>query len=58
MAIDVKQYRNHIVLYEKCVCCGCNTCVPVNLHINSRYYYVEDAGQLCADCYARIYATD
>ena len=44
--------------YEKCVCCGCETGVPVNLHINSRYYYVEDAGQLCADCYARIYATD
>jgi len=41
--------------YEKCVSCGGKTTEPVDRHIDYRYYYVEGAGQLCKECYTKIY---
>ena len=40
---------------ENCVSCGKETEYTVNTDINFRYYYVEGAGQLCKECYDKIY---
>jgi len=40
---------------EKCVLCGAETEVPINLHIDLRENYVEGVGQLCPACYNKIY---
>ena len=40
---------------EKCVTCGIDTEVPVNEHVDLRKYYVEGAGQLCAQCWHKAY---
>jgi len=40
---------------EKCVRCGADTPYTINTHIDMRKNYVEGAGQLCEDCYNKIY---
>ena len=40
---------------EKCTSCGIDTGVPIDMHIDYRYYYVEGAGQLCKLCWDTIY---
>ena len=40
---------------EICVCCGKETNVRKDSHINNRTTYVDGAGQLCIICYSRIY---
>ncbi len=45
---------NEKVETEKCILCGAETNVPVNLHIDLRKNYVEGAGQLCDDCAKKI----
>ena len=40
---------------EFCVSCSRFTDVPKNLHIDLREHYVEGAGQLCKECYEKIY---
>jgi recombinational DNA repair protein (RecF pathway) len=40
---------------EKCVVCGQNTEYGINDDINLRKYYIEGAGQLCEECFNRIY---
>jgi len=40
---------------EKCVTCGIDTGVPVNEHVDLRKNYVEGAGQLCAQCWGKVY---
>ena len=40
---------------ENCVSCNVETNVSINENIDSRYYYVEGAGQLCKPCYDKIY---
>lgn len=40
---------------EKCVCCGCDTGVPFNMPISERKYYEAGSGQLCGNCYIRLY---
>jgi len=42
---------------EKCVICGVDTKVPVDEHINKRDFYVEGAGQLCQNCYNKVYGS-
>jgi hypothetical protein len=42
---------------EKCINCGKETNVPIDLHIDERKNYVEGAGQLCDGCYLMIYDT-
>ena len=41
---------------EKCVSCGEDTPYRLNENIFNRYHYVEGAGQLCKDCYTKIYS--
>ena len=40
---------------DSCVSCGCETIYPKRMHIDYRFYYVEGAGQLCKECYEKIY---
>jgi hypothetical protein len=40
---------------DKCVSCGCETPYDKMDHIDFRLGYVEGAGQLCLDCYEKIY---
>lgn len=40
--------------FEKCVTCDTETNVPINQHVDYRYYYIEGAGQLCKKCYESI----
>jgi hypothetical protein len=41
--------------YERCVICGKRTDVRKNIDIKDRPTYVAGAGQLCKDCYKRLY---
>tara|TARA_Y100000310_G_C20607456_1_gene776265 strand:- start:1242 stop:1448 length:207 start_codon:yes stop_codon:yes gene_type:complete len=45
---------------KKDVCVSCGEATQHNKldHIDMRKYYVEGAGQLCYDCYMRIYFRD
>ena len=40
---------------EKCVRCDVDTEYRFNDNIYTRHGYIEGAGQLCKDCYERIY---
>jgi hypothetical protein len=40
---------------DVCVDCGKTTIYPKNIHIDYRMNYVEGAGQLCSECYNKIY---
>ncbi len=40
---------------EKCVICHKNVNVNKNVHIGKRKYYVQGAGQLCENCYKKLY---
>jgi hypothetical protein len=40
---------------EQCVNCKAQTNVPVNQHVDVRECYVEGVGQLCKDCWNKIY---
>ena len=43
---------------EKCVACNEETPVNKNDHVDSRFYYVEGAGQLCKKCWNEIWNED
>jgi len=40
---------------DNCVCCGKETEYDREAHIDFRMYYVEGAGQLCEECWKKIY---
>ena len=40
---------------DPCVACGVPTLYDRDTHIDHRYCYVEGAGQLCMDCYTKLY---
>lgn len=40
---------------EICVLCGKESIYDKDTHIDRRYFYVEGAGQLCRECYDKIY---
>ena len=40
---------------DKCISCKKDTQYDEITHIDMRYYYIEGAGQLCPDCYNKIY---
>ena len=42
---------------DRCVSCAVETPYDVTENINNRFYYVDGAGQLCEDCYDRVYNT-
>lgn len=43
------------VRFETCVCCHKQLPISVDEPIDYRAFYVEGAGQLCYDCYHKIY---
>ena len=40
---------------DKCNCCGVETLYDRETHIDFRVGYIEGAGQLCLECYDKIY---
>ena len=40
---------------DKCVSCGTETLYDKTEHVDFRLGYIEGAGQLCLDCYSKIY---
>jgi hypothetical protein len=40
---------------EDCIYCGKETEVPVNTPVDLRENYVDGAGQLCPQCFKKIY---
>jgi|APGre2960657373_1045057.scaffolds.fasta_scaffold637387_2 hypothetical protein len=53
-----KTKHDFVVLHGKrelCISCGVETEIPVNTPIDFRKNYVEGCGQLCPDCFIRIY---
>jgi hypothetical protein len=40
---------------DKCISCQKDTQYDEMTHIDIRYYYIEGAGQLCPNCYNKIY---
>jgi hypothetical protein len=39
---------------EKCISCGVETNVPVALHVDCRYFYIDGAGQCCKECFEKF----
>jgi len=46
---------NEQVVHEECVSCNKMTEVLTTEPVYNRMYYVEGAGQLCGECYTKIY---
>lgn len=42
--------------YEKCIICGKETYIPIDMHVANRTYYIPFAGQLCKICYNNLYS--
>jgi len=40
---------------DKCVFCNVDTNISRNTHIDDRQYYIEGAGQLCKECYIKVF---
>ena len=40
---------------DRCVVCDCETPFDINEHIDFRMGYIEGVGQLCLNCYDKIY---
>lgn len=56
--LNAKETANEFITAsktERCVICGKNTHVPIDLHIDLRSNYIEGAGQLCEACYKELY---
>lgn len=43
--------------YDLCISCEKKTKYPTNTPIDKRYNYIEGAGQLCNECYHKIFKT-
>jgi hypothetical protein len=43
---------------EKCILCHKKTIYTVGTHIDERLYYISGAGQLCKECYDKLYNKD
>lgn len=57
---DLHKYIDHLEAMlkqqvEVCISCGSFTTVPILQDVSIRHHYVEGAGQLCADCWQKIY---
>ncbi|MBC8421840.1 MAG: hypothetical protein H8E03_00310 [Pelagibacteraceae bacterium] len=40
---------------DACVSCDCETLYDKEYHIDQRLGYIEGVGQLCLDCWEKIY---
>jgi len=49
------QNINEVLVHEVCVSCNKVTEELIVEPVQNRKYYVEGAGQLCKDCYSKIY---
>ena len=54
----IKELQEEHNKTEHCVVCGKDTTIPVTMHIDHRFYYVEGAGQLCRTCYNKVYQNE
>ena len=52
---DMETAKTEKVEMDACINCGKETEYPKNMHIDYRFNYVEGAGQLCHECYEKIY---
>lgn len=41
--------------FERCICCRRELDIPADEPIGCRAFYIEGAGQLCCECYHKIY---
>ena len=51
----IKEMQDEHRKTEHCVVCGVDTKIPVTMHVDLRFHYVEGAGQLCRTCYNKAY---
>lgn len=54
MGKEIKKTEEKIQ-YEACVYCHKKLDISVDMEIDYRPFYIEGAGQLCFDCYHKIY---
>lgn len=54
----MKKRREKVDKIEVCVICGEKTDCACSTSIQERDCYVEGAGQLCPNCYSKIYHED
>ncbi len=47
--------KGQAIVYDTCVVCHEQMDVSADVNINNRNYYVEGCGQLCRNCYCKIY---
>jgi len=47
-----------VKMKDKCVSCGVETLYDKTDHVDFRLGYVEGAGQVCLDCYGKIYGLE
>ena len=55
MEITKKKVVEENKIHETCALCKTLTNVKIDSHVDNRTTYVEGAGQLCVDCYEKIY---
>jgi len=46
------------VKLDKCVLCNADTPYTEHTHIDYRNFYVEGAGELCVECYDKVYGSN
>ena len=47
---------NEQIVHEVCVSCNNVTEVLTNEPVSTRHHYVEGAGQMCKNCYTKLYS--
>ena len=53
-----EEVRDSKAVKDKCVSCERDTLYDQHHHVDFRIGYVEGAGQLCLDCYDKIYVLE
>lgn len=44
--------------YDNCIMCSKPTQYRKNTHVDLRNYYVEGCGQLCKECFDKVYVPE
>ena len=52
---DTHPQNQPYITRDRCVICDCETPFDINEHIDFRMGYIEGVGQLCLNCYDKIY---
>lgn len=53
--ISKTEYDFSVLKTDNCVFCNKDTQIPSCTNVEMRNYYVDGAGQLCDECFVRIY---